>query len=89
MTIADAFGRSRDEVVARLAEQGIETRPFSIPLHTLPPFREGSRRRREDLPMTVGLAARGMNLPTYTAMTDAEVNQVCEAIRGLAHGLGA
>ncbi len=41
------FGLSRDEVAVALAANGIDTRPFFIPLHTLPPFRHESEAREE------------------------------------------
>jgi perosamine synthetase len=76
----DAFGRTRNEVMLRLAEKGIDTRPFFIPLHSLPPFREASRNRNERLPVTDHLAAQGMNLPTYSNMTDEQVDSVARAL---------
>jgi perosamine synthetase len=78
-----SFGRSRDELMSGLAAQGIDSRPFFIPLHTLPPFREGAAGRVDSLPETVRIAASGVNLPTYTGMTDEEVGLVAEAIKGL------
>jgi perosamine synthetase len=81
-----ASGLSRDQLIAKLAERGIETRPFFIPLHTLPPFREGSRRRGEELPVTTKLGASGLNLPTYSTMSDAQVDRVCAEIRQVIGG---
>ncbi|WP_242343207.1 DegT/DnrJ/EryC1/StrS family aminotransferase [Anaeromyxobacter terrae] len=78
---AKAFGRTRDELMVLLAEQGIETRPFFRPLHRLPPFWEESRRRGEVLPVTDHLGESGLNLPTYTLMADADVERVARAIR--------
>jgi perosamine synthetase len=75
-----AFGRSRDEVMAELARRGIETRPFFIPLHTLPPFRGGAKTRGTHLPVTEELSQRGLNLPTYTAMTSAEAARIATLI---------
>jgi perosamine synthetase len=84
-----ASGVSRDQLIAKLAERGIETRPFFIPLHTLPPFREGSRQRGENLPVTIKLGAHGLNLPTYSTMTDAQIDrvcaEVCQVIGGKSH----
>jgi perosamine synthetase len=77
----NAFGRSRDELMAALLERGIDTRPFFLPVHQLPPFREASRRRGEDLPVTVALAASGLNLPTYNDLRDSDVERVAEAVR--------
>jgi perosamine synthetase len=76
----DEFGATRDQLMHRLAEAGIETRPFFIPLHTLPPFREASRRRSDDLPVTNLLSSSGVNLPTFSSMTDSSVHQICDAI---------
>lgn len=76
-----AFGRTRDELLSLLADSGIETRPFFIPLHQLPPFREQSRQRGEVLPHTDYLGATGMNLPTFNDLTDAQIQEVAERIR--------
>lgn len=78
---AAQYGRSRDELMTLLSEDGIETRPFFIPLHHLPPFREGSLARGEVLPVTDRLGRDGMNLPTYVALMDEEVEAVAAVIR--------
>ncbi|NDC62958.1 MAG: GNAT family N-acetyltransferase [Planctomycetia bacterium] len=84
LLIEPEFGRTRDEVMAGLAEAGVDTRPFFIPLHTLPPFRQESLARQERLPVTSHLATRGINLPTYTALTPEHVGYVCDALTALA-----
>ena len=81
-----AYGKTRDELAARLAEDGIETRPFFVPLHKLPPFREASRAREEYLPETDRLAERGLNLPTYNTLALADIDYIVDRIR--AHGRG-
>lgn len=78
---AAEYGRTRDEVMARLADAGVETRPFFVPLHRLPPFRNESRARGEDLPVTDRLAASGLNLPTFNALTDAQIDEVAGLLR--------
>jgi perosamine synthetase len=78
---ANAYGRSRDELMALLGENKIETRPFFLALHRLPPFRNESRRRGEELPVTDGLSAAGVNLPTYSALTDADQERIATVIR--------
>lgn len=75
------YGRSRDELMALLAEEGVETRPFFIPMHTLPPFREESCRRGERLPVTDRLAAAGLNLPTYGRLTQNDIVHIASFIR--------
>lgn len=75
------YGRTRDQLARHLATKQIETRPFFIPLHRLPPFREQSRNRKEKLPVTDHLSRIGMNLPTYNELTNADVARICDAIR--------
>jgi perosamine synthetase len=81
---ARQFGASRDELMARLAANGIDSRPFFKPLHLLPPFREGSRARNELLPVTESLGESGINLPTYTSMKDEDIRKVASVISSLA-----
>lgn len=78
---AAEYGRTRDEVMTLLAAEGIDTRPFFIPLHRLPPFREQSTRRGEDLPHTDRLAAAGINLPTYSDLSPSDIDRICDLIR--------
>lgn len=74
--VKEEFGRSRDELAHVLDEAGIETRPFFIPLHTLPPFRG----RHADLPVTDRLSACGLNLPTFPGLALEDVDRICESI---------
>jgi perosamine synthetase len=77
-----AYGRSRNELSRYLLEEhGVDTRPLFIALHHLPPFREESRRRNENLPVTDRLSATGINLPTYTGLSETDLDCVCDAIR--------
>ena len=76
-----AYGRTRDELAAHLSRHGVDTRPFFIPVHVLPPYRKESTERGETLPVTDRLAATGLNLPTYTLMSDADVDRVADVVR--------
>lgn len=74
------FGYTREELMQCLAEKGIESRPFFIPVHSLPAFREAYG---AELPITDRLCGTGMNLPTYNTMTTNDVERVIEAIISL------
>lgn len=80
------YGHSRDELAAYLEDHGVETRPFFIPLHELPPFRVQSAARSESLPVTDRLSAGGLNLPTYTTMSDSALDRVCSLVRDFGRG---
>jgi perosamine synthetase len=75
---AERFGRTRDEAMAALQASRIETRPFFIPIHELPPYAGGQRELH--LPQTVRLAATGLNLPTFSGMSDGQIERVCAAV---------
>lgn len=79
------YGMSRDGLAEILAMQGVESRPFFIPLHGLPPFRIESRRRGDDLPVTDKLATSGLNLPTYNGLEGKDLENLTEIIRRSCH----
>ena len=68
---------SRDELMARLEADGIETRPVFYPMHVMPPYRDDSRR----FPVADGLAALGVNLPTHGLLSENDVDFVVARLR--------
>jgi perosamine synthetase len=66
----------RDPLMAHLAGEAIETRPFFFPAHTLPMYRTG-----ESFPVAERLGASGINLPSYASLEEAQVAAVCASIR--------
>jgi perosamine synthetase len=78
---AQRYGRSRDEVAARLLETGVETRPFFIPLHSLPPFAGAARGRGGAWPVSDRLGEVGLNLPTFVGLEEEQVAKICREIR--------
>jgi perosamine synthetase len=78
------FGRSRDELMERLQQANIETRPFFLPVHSLPPYRAAGGSSPQDLPVTTRLASQGVSLPSYAALAEADVDRVADAIQDAA-----
>jgi perosamine synthetase len=76
----EEFGLPRDGLALLLSEKGIDTRPFFLALHKLPPFREESKRRGELLPVSDTLSGTGLNLPTFSGLTDSQLEYIAEAI---------
>ncbi|HEX5038512.1 MAG TPA: DegT/DnrJ/EryC1/StrS family aminotransferase [Candidatus Limnocylindria bacterium] len=70
-------GVDRDRVMALLAEEGIETRPFFYPLHEMPPYRADA----SGFPVATDLSRRGMTLPSFYRMGEADVAAVVGAVR--------
>jgi perosamine synthetase len=78
MLVEDEFGLSRDELRRCLAEQGIETRTFFIPMH-LQPIYYGDY-RGERYPVAEDLCRRGLYLPSASSLGRNEIAYVVEAV---------
>ena len=79
----DALPFSRDEFIARLAAAGVGTSVHFIPLHLQPYWRDRYGLSPSDFPAASERFRRIVSLPIYPAMTDAEVERVVGAVRGL------
>lgn len=67
---------TRDALRAHLRVAGIETRPVFHPAHTMPVFRSD-----QPFPVAESISQRGFSLPSYPALTEELVAQVCSSIR--------
>jgi len=76
----ERFG-PRDGAIAALAADGIETRPFFYPLHTLPIY--AAEHRGGPLPVAEDLGRRGLNLPSSARLTREDVAYVAASLRAL------
>jgi len=75
-----AAGVDRGEVAARLEERGIPARPYFIPIHLQPYMVERFGYQPGDFPITEDLGRRGLALPFSGVMSEAQVEQVCQAL---------
>lgn len=75
------FGVSRDELMDELHKKGVETRPFFIPMHLQPVFRNMGLFHEEKYPVAEELSVRGLNLPSSSGLKETEIRYVCDAIR--------
>ena len=72
---------SREKLVARLAERGVETRPFFWGLHEQPVFSGAAWLKGIHLPNTERLGRSGFYLPSGIGITDEEINTVAETLK--------
>ena len=80
--IEDEFGMSRDELMDRLMEYGIETRTFFIPMHEQPVFQNMGLFKRDNYPVAEELSKKGMYLPSSSGLKEEEIKYVCNVIKG-------
>ncbi len=76
-----AMAEERDAVMRGLAAAGIASARYFAPIHLQPSYR--AWRNASHLPVTEAEAARCIALPFFTQLKDEQVDQVCNALRGL------
>jgi perosamine synthetase len=70
------FGITRDQLMQRLAEMEIETRPFFYPIHTQPPYFDSASEYR----VSEELSAKGINLPSSVKLRKTNIEYIARAI---------
>jgi dTDP-4-amino-4,6-dideoxygalactose transaminase len=84
--LADDAGIERDRFIERLYELGIGCSVHYIPLHLHPYWRERYSLTPAQFPHSQRAYERMVSLPLYTRMTDADVQRVVAAVRGVLRG---
>lgn len=67
--------KQRDELMVKLKEKNIDSRPYFYPMSMMPYLKKES-----DTPVSFDVFARGINLPTFVSITDEEINYVCKTL---------
>jgi dTDP-4-amino-4,6-dideoxygalactose transaminase len=83
LRLRDGAPVDRDELIARLAAEGIGTSVHFIPLNLHPYWSETYSLTPDDFPNAVDAFGRVTSLPIYSRMSDHDVGRVIEAVRGI------
>ncbi|MDH0863257.1 DegT/DnrJ/EryC1/StrS family aminotransferase [Mitsuaria sp. GD03876] len=81
LRLSDAAEVSRDVFIERMFEQGIGCSVHYVPLHQHPYWKERYGLTPEMFPESQKAYERTVTIPLYTAMTDAQVERVIDAVR--------
>lgn len=73
----------RAEIMARLKTEGVDTRPYFYPVSDMPMY------SRAHTPVAHAVSVRGLNLPSYTDLSETDVGQICNSMKSVLAGLGA
>lgn len=68
-------GTDRDRLMADMAEHKVETRPVFYCAHHMPMYQNG-----QSLPVAEDIAARGLSLPSFPALTGRDLDRVAGAL---------
>lgn len=78
--VEDNFGVGRDDLMVRLAERGIETRPFFVPMNRQPVFRKMGLFDNERYPVAEEISEKGLYLPSGSGLRQEQIEYVCSQI---------
>jgi len=70
----------RPALMDRLMVDGVPTRPYFVPIHLQPLYRERFGYRPGAFPVTEKVAAMTLALPFFTTMTEEQVDYVCDRL---------
>lgn len=70
---------TRNKVIMHLERAGVETRRFFYPINLMPPYRKYAG--KSSCPISLNLSKRGMNLPSWTELTEDQVLYIAEQVR--------
>jgi dTDP-4-amino-4,6-dideoxygalactose transaminase len=82
--VTAGYGMTRDELITRLAEAGIDCSVHFIPMHQQPYLQGLPGVAPEYFPVAEGAFQQYLSLPLYPDLTDAQVERVCAEIAAMA-----
>jgi perosamine synthetase len=81
LVVREETGLDAAEVARRLAERGVETRPFFLGMHEQPVLRERGLFHGESYPVAERLARQGLYVPSGLGLSETQIDQVCRTLR--------
>lgn len=86
VVLDDEIRMDATEFARRLMAAGVQTRPFFLGMHEQPVLQKRGLFAGEQYPVTERLARRGLYLPSGLALTEAQIDAVCGAVRQILEG---
>jgi len=83
LMLCDDLRLDAGDIMRRLGEEKIGTRPFFWPMHEQPVFKKMGLFAGESYPVAERIARRGFYVPSGLALTDEQMEQVASAIRSI------
>lgn len=77
------FGRTRDQIIDKLLEMGIDTRAFFIPMNVQPVFRKMGLFRNVSCPVAERLGRDGLYLPSGYNLTEKQIIEISDKLISL------
>jgi perosamine synthetase len=84
VVVQPEFGMSRDDLLTKLREAGIDTRTFFCPMNLQPALQKQSGYRPVKCPVAESLWKTGFYLPSSTTLSEQTIREIAETISSLA-----
>jgi len=81
LVLDESTGIDAAEMARRLAARNVDTRPFFLGMHEQPAFHHRGLFLGERYPVAERIARQGLYLPSGVALTQPQIDQVCQAVR--------
>lgn len=81
LVLDETSGLDATELARRLQALGVQTRPFFLGMHEQPVFLDRGMFEYEHYPVAERIARHGLYLPSGLALTEAQIDQVCAAVK--------
>jgi perosamine synthetase len=80
LVLDESTGLTAAEFARLLLTEGIETRPFFLGMHEQPVYTNRGFFKGEKYPVAERIAQQGLYLPSGLTLTEAQLDQVCQAV---------
>jgi perosamine synthetase len=87
LLLKDSIKINAKEVMKKLSEKGIGTRPFFYPMHKQPIFKKMGLFESHHYPVSEKLYDKGFYLPSGMAVTEYQIEEVCKSLREVLEAL--
>ena len=77
----DSTGLNAAQFAEKLLEREVQTRPFFVGMHDQPVLRDLGLFEDEEYPIADRISRQGLYLPSGMALTEGQLEQVCEVVR--------
>ncbi len=81
--IKENTGMNGKQFAERLAERGVDTRPFFLGMHEQPVFHKMGLFLNEKYPVAERFARQGLYIPSGLTIKESDINYVCDAIKDI------
>jgi perosamine synthetase len=80
VVVGEEAGLDAAEFGRRLADRGVETRPFFLGMHQQPALRDRGLFEGESYPVAERIARQGLYLPSGLSLEASQIDRVCQAV---------